>query len=675
MPNPLVVYPSAANADGSLRYYPGASWAATHDATTATDVYKTNNPITAAAAYNSLNLIIRGYLPFDTSGIGANDVTAATLTVKGYSKTGSEGSICLVASTQASSTDLAATDYDNVGTTELATAIPLSSWSTSGTNTFTLNAAGLAHLNASGVTKFALRHSADLNNAQPSTDNSVGIYFSEESGTANDPKLTITLDLAPARVPALPKVTVFAPTAAPGSFGAYRGFGSTAALPDGSLICIAAKGSYHASPDSVLMAKRSYDNGATWGTEFSVPRLGGAEVTPLASGRIAGVTDGGTGVDRYPEYIYSDDLCETWSTPVVIDWDFYTGRAYINDVIELANGDLIASAHGEDTAGGVQKLRWSKSTDGGATWAPLSSIAAIGGYNTVEQRCAILNNGDVFTVFHTEDGTPTDYYYAISTDDCATWGTPVLIQAGNSFNRQGLTHFENDNLIIGVNSYSGPFSWTYRESRDGGVNFNDPTTLDTPTASWIPLKSAAVALKYSYGDSQQVGFTYSEESLDQQQAYTYYRQWSGVDGTIVYPKVLTPATETDAARALSVESRHTLTPATETGAAQALVVTAVDHLTLTPATETDAAQTLTIAASDVLILHPQGMVPGTTIGAYRRWEWKGPVAAKLNAGPGAVVQETTVASDLTASFTLAPGEYVAYASAYPTKRLFFMVTE
>jgi hypothetical protein len=52
----------------------------------------------------------------------------------------------------------------------------------------------------------------------------------------------------------------------------------------------------------------------------------------------------------------------------------------------------------------------------------------------------------------------------------------------------------------------------------------------------------------------------------------------------------------------------------------------------------------------------------------------GSVAAKLNAGPGAAVAETTVAADLTATFTLAPGEYVAYASAYPTRRLFFMVT-
>ncbi|HMS60677.1 MAG TPA: hypothetical protein PKD63_00235 [Solirubrobacteraceae bacterium] len=77
----------------------------------------------------------------------------------------------------------------------------------------------------------------------------------------------------PARVPALPKVTVFSPTAAPGSFGAYRGFGATAALSDGRLLCLAVKASYHASPDSVVVGKYSSDNGATWGSEVAFPEI------------------------------------------------------------------------------------------------------------------------------------------------------------------------------------------------------------------------------------------------------------------------------------------------------------------------------------------------------------------------------------------------------------------
>ena len=37
------------------------------------------------------------------------------------------------------------------------------------------------------------------------------------------------------------------------------------------------------------------------------------------------------------------------------------------------------------------------------------------------------------------------------------------------------------------------------------------------------------------------------------------------------------------------------------------------------------------AASGLFVVHPQGMVPGNAIAAYLRWEWRGPVAAKLNA--------------------------------------------
>lgn len=89
----------------------------------------------------------------------------------------------------------------------------------------------------------------------------------------------------------------------------------------------------------------------------------------------------------------------------------------------------------------------------------------------------------------------------------------------------------------------------------------------------------------------------------------------------------------------------------------------------------DVASATATGALPAIILHPKEMVPGTPISAYRRWEWRGPVAAKLNAGPGASVQDATVSADLTVTFNLPAGEYVAYAPAYPTKRLFFMVTE
>ena len=137
------------------------------------------------------------------------------------------------------------------------------------------------------------------------------------------------------------------------------------------------------------------------------------------------------------------------------------------------------------------------------------------------------------------------------------------------------------------------------------------------------------------------------------------------------------ATETDTAFSVTIPADQTITvgTASETDTAVAISVAEAQTISVGTASETDTALSLTLVLPGTIVVHPQGMVPGTSIGAYLRWEWKGPVAAKLNAGPGSAVETTTVADDLTATFTLPVGEYVAYADAYPTKRLFFMVTE
>lgn len=136
------------------------------------------------------------------------------------------------------------------------------------------------------------------------------------------------------------------------------------------------------------------------------------------------------------------------------------------------------------------------------------------------------------------------------------------------------------------------------------------------------------------------------------------------------------ATETNTARPITVPAAQTIAVGTavETNTARPIVPAISQTVSVGTAVEYDYAVTI-VNVSGATVVHPQGMVPGTSIGAYRRWEWKGPVAAKLNAGPGAAVATTTVADDLTATFYLAVGEYVAYSPAYPTKRLFFMVTE
>lgn len=181
--------------DAAVRRYTGSeTWQQAHDASSSTDVFDTNASTSLVASYASLGLVTRSLLSFDTSSIPDDAiVTGATITLTGAgSVTGSNGTVDLVASTQASGTAVVAADYSRVGTTLLANQIALGSWNGSGANVFTLNAAGIAALNLSGYTKFAVRHSSDRLNSSPGSDNAVPAYFSEQTGTGSDPVLSVT---------------------------------------------------------------------------------------------------------------------------------------------------------------------------------------------------------------------------------------------------------------------------------------------------------------------------------------------------------------------------------------------------------------------------------------------------------------------------------------------------
>ena len=193
---PDTFYPAA---DVALRRYTGSeTWQQAHDAASASDVYDTNAATSLAASYTSLGLVTRSLFTFDTASLPDDAVvTEATLTFTGSGAvTGSNGSVDLVAGTPASPTSIVAADFNDVGTTLLANQIALGSWNGSGSNVFTLNAAGLAAINLTGYTTFALRHSSDRLNSSPGSDNAVPGYFSEQTGTSQDPVLVVTWVIA-----------------------------------------------------------------------------------------------------------------------------------------------------------------------------------------------------------------------------------------------------------------------------------------------------------------------------------------------------------------------------------------------------------------------------------------------------------------------------------------------
>lgn len=148
--------------------------------------------------------IYRAYLPFDTSSIGAGaTVSAASLTV---TSTGAETAgetiydTHLVKTNQASITALTTSDWVPDSFTS-GGEITVASWSIGdgNDNTMTLNATGRSWINGSGSTLLGLIGEADQTDTAPTVYNAGRapyLYFSERTGTTDDPVLDVTYTVA-----------------------------------------------------------------------------------------------------------------------------------------------------------------------------------------------------------------------------------------------------------------------------------------------------------------------------------------------------------------------------------------------------------------------------------------------------------------------------------------------
>jgi len=143
--------------------------------------------------------VSRFFPSFDTTLSGTVDSGTLDIYVRKLLYANASSGLALVASTQASATALVGDDYDQAGTTLLAAAIPHADISTSYAHVvFTLNAAGIAAINTSGYTKFAIRENYyDLGNHQPPTAENVSdggsyqFYTQNEATASYRPLLTL----------------------------------------------------------------------------------------------------------------------------------------------------------------------------------------------------------------------------------------------------------------------------------------------------------------------------------------------------------------------------------------------------------------------------------------------------------------------------------------------------
>jgi len=155
--------------------------------------------LNATATLNQFESLLRIYVLFDTSIISASGtISSAVFSGYGIQKEAGNGSpdLHLASSSPASNTDLVAADYQQVGITSFGS-ITYANFTGLQYNDITLNAAGVTNISKTGISKFSLQTSWDINNSftgawvsLANTDFRIGT--AELTGTSEDPKLVVT---------------------------------------------------------------------------------------------------------------------------------------------------------------------------------------------------------------------------------------------------------------------------------------------------------------------------------------------------------------------------------------------------------------------------------------------------------------------------------------------------
>ena len=199
--------PETTSVDGAVSHFDsnGLTWAAIRTAagTTADDTTILLEVIKIRCDGNAdkWDNLYRGIFLFDSSGLPDDaTISAAVFSLHSSSKRDDGGitpDINVYASTPASNTALIASDFIDVATTPFCdTALTYGGWSTTGYNDFTLNAAGIAAISKTTITKLGCRNANyDVSGTTPAYASGELSYLTcryAEAGTAYKPKLVVT---------------------------------------------------------------------------------------------------------------------------------------------------------------------------------------------------------------------------------------------------------------------------------------------------------------------------------------------------------------------------------------------------------------------------------------------------------------------------------------------------
>lgn len=207
----LTAYPAAGSggttSDGRMVYddWPGpyVSFATMVGAASANSIDQTSTAdwalIGAGNTTNNFRGCQRTGQTYDTSSLGASaNISAAEIDLYGVAQSNGLGSPDLHIGSFApgSNGTFVVGDYSTVGTTSFAN-VAYASFSTVGYNALSLNAGGVSNISKTGISKFSVQCSWDINRSFSGTwASGAQSYFqwnsADQTGTANDPKLVVT---------------------------------------------------------------------------------------------------------------------------------------------------------------------------------------------------------------------------------------------------------------------------------------------------------------------------------------------------------------------------------------------------------------------------------------------------------------------------------------------------
>lgn len=190
MTNSFSIASGSPGGDGGVRGGSDTSWAAAR-ALADGDLAQPTNSNESWAVYSANNdgsaklyTIWRGFFAFDTSSL-PDDAVIVGVTLRVYvvgKWTGAGGGVAVVSGSQA--VPITTADFDQVGSTAFATTT-LAALNVLAYNDFVLDSNGWAQVNRTGVTKYALRTTLDLNNTAPGNTQYCGFttyYYEHDAG-------------------------------------------------------------------------------------------------------------------------------------------------------------------------------------------------------------------------------------------------------------------------------------------------------------------------------------------------------------------------------------------------------------------------------------------------------------------------------------------------------------